>query len=360
MGYAPYFYGLRQVGGHGVNSEAIVRLLATLGAEYVQPGKNNIQFTCLLARWTHSKGSDSRPSMGVLIGSASKVHCFACGWSGPLHALVSLLAYFRDDSKLDALAESLQADEDDLLDLLGAIPGYEGSRLAYSDVLLPEVVLEPFAGRTHRYILDRGITIETLRAWDCGFDRRLRRATFPVRTVLGHLVGIVGRAVDRGVMPKYFDYFRFKKSQYLFGAHMVTPETDLIVVEGCMDALAVWQEVHPRLSVVALLGCEASARQRDLLVSLCDRTLVLFLDDDPAGRKGSANLAQALSGRLRVLRAEYLAPPGADPAILAQYQQVVPALATARVVAPVDKTRGLMYSDRAFDERSTQTRRRHI
>ena len=119
----------------------------------------------------------------------------------------------------------------------------------------------------------------------------------------GELVGYVGRwpgEPPTPETPKYKLPKGFRKSAELFNLHRALKEpaeAPLYLVEGVFDVLHLWQ--HGLRKVVALLGSSLSAEQEALLF---ERTpfapqLVLLLDADDAGRKGTADLLARLATR---------------------------------------------------------------
>jgi hypothetical protein len=155
-----------------------------------------------------------------------------------------------------------------------------------------------------KYMLERGITLDTASVYGIGFDREDRRATFPVRKANGELVGVSGRTVGNSKI-KYMHYrldsnesravakiprelyqrfdedeldqrfVRWSKSRVLYGAHVVSTQSlaptegwrddDLYLVEGHIDVHAFYQR---RLRAVASMGSSVSSEQGDQLVDL--------------------------------------------------------------------------------------------
>jgi DNA primase len=157
--------------------------------------------------------------------------------------------------------------------------------------------------RQHAYLVQRGLSAETIRAFGVGFYRGtgfLRgRIVIPIHDEHGALIAYVGRAID-GQEPKYRFPVGFRKSLVLFNLHRVlqTGARTVIVVEGFFDALAVHRGGYP--AVVALMGSTLSRQQAALLTTHFDRVL-LMLDGDDAGRQGAAAIASTLAERINVV-----------------------------------------------------------
>jgi len=183
--------------------------------------------------------------------------------------------------------------------------------------ILPEEFLDQFESAGHEYLIERGLSVETQKAWGTRWDATQQRVVFPVRLHGGDLIGAVGRTVNNGI-PKYWNYEKFAKAQVLFGEHLVRGR-QIVVVEGPLDALAVWQALGDsveEIGVVASMGSELSRVQIQHLVDLSEE-VILFMDNDPAGLTASRKNGKQLQGRTQVryvgyCREEY----GDDPSSL--------------------------------------------
>lgn len=308
-----------------MNREGVLYVLSKMGIQAPLPrsGKN-VQISCPLAKWrkSHLKGTDSRPSMGVSISDTAEsvVNCFTCKWRGKLGMLVDEM--FRrgavgEETALHLNAYIADIEEVPLEDLLASVTEYDVRQEVVEDEIHDEAILEPFAGKTHRYLVKRGITIGTVKSWESGFDSMEKRVTFPVRNWRGHLVGLVGRGVHGGIRPIYKNYWKFAKGRYLFGEHKIIKGTTLIVVEGPLDAVSVWQALAQQnllgtYSVGGLFGSDGTLMQVRKIVQMADDVL-LFFDNDSAGWDGQSRLGKALRTQLLVRTVRYPDPVGGDP-----------------------------------------------
>jgi DNA primase len=164
----------------------------------------------------------------------------------------------------------------------------------------------------------------TLRYFDIGWDGWHGRVTFPIRDLAGKLTAISGRAVYPEQFPRYKVYDKeyaawdmpsrvgWLKGNVLWNSHNVLPmaieknpgEGEVIVVEGFKALMWVWQCGFK--NVVALLGSHMTIEQRWILEHFNSRVL-LFLDNNQAGRHGQQTAASELSKALDVRIIEY--PP---------------------------------------------------
>jgi len=338
---------------------------------------SNVTMRCPFAAVSgHSHQVDRTPSLGIKPDdeeNGGTWNCLACGRKGPVEHFFRLLEreLGYDCSKaLERLAALLYQDPEAIA---ASVPPFEShfagaAREPYR--IFPESWLAPYQGRVAQMLLDRGVTLETCRAWGLGFDRKTQRIIYPVRDAEGKLVGTVGGATrlmhEHDVKYKnlwsrihscgfplesHNNTYRcescggiqvdrehaqegFRKAKHLFGAHWFRTAWDQIpgatlkvsavavIVEGVVDALMVWQATrnfHDALGFpvlpLALLGSSPSQEQANLLVRLtADRRIVSFLDNDQAGRKGDRELYELVGCRVRFHRVRYGDnQAGADP-----------------------------------------------
>lgn len=303
-----------------MNKEEILLVLDHIGATNIQTGTRNVQCSCFLAPWRkgHRSATDSNPSMGILINEkgSSKVHCFACKYGGDFEKALKDLAKFSGEDYADLIKRVGEFEEVDPSVLVDQIPAYEKYDKQKKEIKLSETLLDDIRGQTHKYLLDRGFELETLKEWKSGYDSNYRRAVFPVRNQKGDLVGAVGRTVNDHKI-KYFNYFGFDKSRYLFGEHKVKEGTSLVVVEGLLDTVKLWQGLKnqgllDRYSVVGILGSEASFGQCQKMVGLSNE-VILFLDNDQTGLSGQTKLAVNLQKKVLLKSVDYPGSIGNDP-----------------------------------------------
>lgn len=303
-----------------MNAKEILLVLDAIAADNIQEGTRNIQCSCFLAPWRkgHRSATDSRPSMGISIApdGESKVHCFSCEYGGTFKRAVEDLAHFSGEDFADLIQKVGNYEDIDPVLVVDSIPEYDVYDRPKEELRLGEALMDDMRGMGHKYLFDRGFEIETLKEWESGYDRKNQRVTFPVRNHQHFLVGAVGRTVvDHQI--KYFNYFGFDKSSFLFGENKITKGTTLIVVEGLLDTVKTWQGLCrdgllDRYSVVGLLGSEASKGQCQKLLKYANE-VVLFLDNDKAGWLGQNRLALAMQTKLLLKSVDYPSGVGSDP-----------------------------------------------
>jgi DNA primase len=185
--------------------------------------------------------------------------------------------------------------------------------------ILPESLLGIFDWCPTR-LLEEGFSEEILLQHSIGFDRARERITFPIRDIKGQLIGISGRTVVNGVLPKYKVYQGWHtdwegkhvpgelgewfpdysstdirnhlwRGQFVYDRLYSGRDNQLIVVEGYKAAL--WLVQHGYDNTVAIMGARMSFAQERLIRSMGTETWV-FLDNNEAGRTGTEDMCWRL------------------------------------------------------------------
>lgn len=126
-----------------------------------------------------------------------------------------------------------------------------------------------------------------------GWDRVRKRITVPVFYQDGILMGIMGRAIFEmgtedyevlyGEEPKYHIYENYPIGDVLFGEHLFPKGNDTaIIVEGTFDLL--WMHQLGFINSLSTIIANFTEQQREVLFKLGVKNVVLFYDDDAAGR----------------------------------------------------------------------------
>lgn len=183
-------------------------------------------------------------------------------------------------------------------------------------------------------LLDEGFEEETLQRFEVGYDERNQRVTFPLRDMVGRLVGFSGRAVG-DVLPRYKVYDKAEyeawglaprkvhKGLLLWNFHKMYPAAFFeespksVLVEGFKACMWVHQAGFP--NVVAMLGSSLSTQQKMLLERI-GGTIYIFTDNDEAGQIARKQTATTLgkSCRVKVVEYETRQPTDLSPEAVAQ------------------------------------------
>lgn len=162
---------------------------------------------------------------------------------------------------------------------------------------------------SHPYLRERGLSEETIAAFGLGHcSKGLLRGyvAIPIHTAEGALVAYAGRLAEAKGKTKKAKYKLpkgFRKSLELFNCHRAAAcqqVSPLVVVEGFFDAMRLHQAGYHR--VVAIMGSSLSERQEESICALCkdDRRVILFFDNDEAGKAGQSEALRRLATRLFV------------------------------------------------------------
>lgn len=282
-------------------------------------GDENMSLRCPF----HKGGEETRPSFSINV-TTGVWQCFTCHVSGSLPRLLKALGLAPQvvDSELKDVRADLEAAR-------AALAWKKRERWTAKDpflapTVLPEALLKPYELLPTR-LVDAGFDPQWLHWMDIGFDRVNNRITYPIRDIYGNLAGISGGAAFSWQHPKYdvyqgrhqdpstgrmigshygpwfderFPDYKFNNRNYLWNFDQVyprlffsnQPET-LIIVEDYKACL--WLLQHGWLNTVALMGSSLSEFQRNLLHRV-RANVVLFLDNNQAGRDGSAKIARAV------------------------------------------------------------------
>lgn len=344
-------------------------LQAVGGRTKVRSGK--VTCHCLLAPWTHPTGSDESPSMVVFPDGddGEPVYaCLACKRRGTLRRLLFFLWVQTKQSTWDLIGiideqsappEGCDADlyrtyktidsasyeavkARAMAERLRALGGHTQTAVALRRQAalkaaetvpeLPADTLTPFLGSAPVYALRRGLTEETCRAWELGFNRRQRRLVIPMRDRAGRLVATSGRLVTsrclgcdgeiqkipghgrrcvrcgRKAAPKYLHSKGFKRNLFLFGENRRDGDGRVYVVEGQLDTIRLWQAGYR--PVVGLLGSYPGESQVEKLVRFFSEVFVVP-DGDEAGQQMVSALETVLVDRMPVFSCTL--PDGRDP-----------------------------------------------
>jgi DNA primase len=172
-------------------------------------------------------------------------------------------------------------------------------------------------GFTHRELYDAGLVTRGQKGQGRLYDRFRRRITFPLQDARGRVLGFGARALGADQQPKYLnspDGDIFHKGDIVYAAHharMASAKADeVIACEGYMDVLALHQAGLK--NAIGVMGTSLTDRQVGELAKLA-KTVALALDADAAGQEAMLRAAKVAAGSGLTLRVVPL-PDGLDPA----------------------------------------------
>lgn len=275
---------------------SIAAVLHDYGIDWLRPSgrRNHLRGRCPL----HGQGGEDAFHADL---QKNAFQCFCCQRKGNVLDLVAALEKcsvrqaalrLQQRSGLQSTAAKLTAGgREQKRELVPKKDGLEPLRWRFSPV-------DPW----HCYLQQRGIEVATAEAFGVGYysgpGLMRGRVVIPIHDAEGRLVAYGGRALEHN-LAKYKLPPRFHKSLVLFNLHRAKRSAGdtAVVVEGFFDCMKVHQAGWG--CVVALMGSCLSVEQEKLLCQRFPR-IVLMLDGDEAGRKGSAAITERLRGKCRL------------------------------------------------------------
>lgn len=306
-----------------------VDLLGRLGLNNVSMTAGGVEVSYSCHRGEHSHGDES-PS--AYINSTNGLFmCHGCRFHGEIAALVADVQqvsrataerFLRDTYGLEfdepTEGSFLAEIEARLRPPAPPIPRTPPPESWLSSVYLDWSVdsLEPF----QQYMIDRGLSRETLTQFDIGYDFLSDRITIPVRSLDGSLFGVKGRDWTGQHGAKYlgcgdrpgserlrYGFNTYEITEVVFGLHRARDVRSVVLLEGEFDALALWQMGVSR--PIATGTARMSVRQRNLIVDEAELVYVYY-DAGSAGQEGAREAVSLLEPYVRVKVVE---PLDVDP-----------------------------------------------
>lgn len=237
---------------------------------------DNVKITCP----HHKEGQESHPSCFVYAREDNDelefgyYRCFTCGTKGHLYDLVAYcLGITQEQGKkwlVDNFCDTFVTKKLELpkIDLNKPKENY-----------IDESILKQYA-YYHPYLEDRGISFETAKKFQVGWNQEHNSITFPIWDRYGRLVGITERYID---YKRFYIPHELKKPIYLLDYIIANNITTAFVCESQINCLTLWEWGYP---AIALIGT-GSKSQYEILKTSGIRRYYLCLDGDDAGRKGS-------------------------------------------------------------------------
>lgn len=251
----------------------------------VTPHGNNLVVTCPV----HKGGHESTPACNILLVdkgdvNAGTAYCFACGYRAGIVRFIAdcLSVSYRDATEwlLGFADYTIISDSERIIPDIEAVDDKKDN---YSD--LPIITIDELRSYdyTHEYMYKRKLTDEIIYKFEVGYDPEHKCITFPV-----YVDGRCLFVAKRSVYGKHF-YMPQIHPKPIYGLDYID-SSPLIVCESVFNALTCW--VYGK-QAVALFGT-GSKEQIEMLNRLPNRSIILALDGDEAGRRGVERLKQGL------------------------------------------------------------------
>ena len=261
-------------------------------------GTTEIVHSCLLDRVEpHHNNGDQNPSACLNVEKKLYV-CYSLGWGGDLLRLIQKMenADGLGDLELGGMLTGSVKKSDDLkAEILRLMDRSQPDAVelpSYSDAVLTPWMM------SHPYMRDnRGITQEAHQLLKLGWDSKINRIVFP-HFFGSKLVGWQTRAIPPGPdwpgttvqIPKYKNTPGFPKAETLYAYDLADKHRRVVVVESPMSVAKAYSLGIG--NVVATFGAKVTDTQIQLLRNFPE--VIVWFDDDPAGRAGERNLVTNL------------------------------------------------------------------
>lgn len=264
----------------------------------VKPMDYAIMFTC---PW-HNGGRERKASCGFIHRKKKDgldpgtINCFACKRKTNLEEFISNCFGYYDGGIwgakwLSSNFSSADVDERSKIKL-SDITSKALSRNKNEDIQITNYISEQELDSyryIHPYMYKRRLTDEIINMFDIGYDMQTQCITFPIQDEFGNVLFIARRSVN----TKYFHYPNAVVKP-LYGLYQLRKYAgdinEVIVCESMLNALTAWAYGRP---AIALNGTGSSKQLQDLL-KLPYRKIILALDPDDAGRKGTRKIYDTL------------------------------------------------------------------
>jgi DNA primase len=174
--------------------------------------------------------------------------------------------------------------------------------------------------RSHPYLAERGLTLETIIDFGVGYCAKgmmAERIAIPIQNPEGKVVAYAGRFPGEPdeATPKYKLPQGFRKSLELYNIDRAIKEPadkPLVIVEGFFDCMKLHQSGYRK--VVALMGSTMSAGQEELVRrhTNAGSHVIVMLDEDEAGKAGREDIAVRLA-KFCFVKTHVFDQPGAQP-----------------------------------------------
>ena len=285
----------------------ILGLGKELGLKCAHSSGKSIQFCCPFH-------NERRPSFGIEINYPNRFNCFTCSVKGNIILLIQRLLHLDPLQAWHVASKYGYQSKDEKVE--SPIP-----------VEFKDIHLEKYKRLVSKIKFIR-ISKKTAEDWELGYDVLDNRVTFPIRDETGKLIGISGRTVINEE-PRYKFLAGTLKGDVLYGLHKVDTKGCLILVEGFMDVLKLYDlGVH---NAIAIMGNMITKEQLSLLIAHTD-CVIVGLDNDKVGKESTYKIIKMLKGHVKLYVADQYPEGIKDPGDFKSKEQVLEWLKNRRIV----------------------------
>jgi hypothetical protein len=290
-----------------MDTSGIVEVLTAIGSSRVRVRDGYVGASCPFAQWKHEDGVDRHPSFFVKIEEvgSSCYNCFTCGTKGIFALMLKDLVGLGRNIPTELIEKVVKSERASpavpvgmvTMNMFGA--DVEKKLKQKTHTIWSEEEIAPYANKTHPYVLGRGVSILTVKAFELGYDADRKRVVFPIRNRDKQLVGAMTRSItDKSYLP----LSPFKKSLFLYGEDKLVDfgkltyteaavaglpaNSGVIVMEGMFDVMRCF-EFGYSYNVVGLMTSNMSKAQAATLRGV-GRPVYLMTDWDCRGPRQRA------------------------------------------------------------------------
>lgn len=262
-----------------------------------------ILLNCPFARWTHKRGTDRHPSFMIHSGvKTSTYSCYSCGEYGELWKLFYSLGGLT--GKQDLIKIGYEIYDEDKGEFSKRI---QTSADMYRLMEEREIDMRPlerhimsfsdnFPENAKMYLKKRQLELSVISQFKLKYDKWENRIVLPVYNS-ERFIGAVGRTVINDE-KRYKNYWGSNLSIGLGKAGLFNEECErILVVEGMFDLFRTYQNIPENYEVVNIFKSRISPKQADMLEGY-GKPLVIYLDNDDAGRKGERHAQNMMKGKV--------------------------------------------------------------
>jgi hypothetical protein len=168
-------------------------------------------------------------------------------------------------------------------------------RAWHNGLLEEKKLLDAFMAR-------RSLTLETINQFQIGYDFKSGRYTIPIRDESGILVNVRKYKPDAEASQKMWNTLGYGSPPRLFPIGVIADATDVLIVEGEMDALICIQNGIPAVTGTGGAGLWHPSWSKQFN----EKNVFIYYDNDNEGRVGAKKVARALAKNANTVR---IVPP---------------------------------------------------
>lgn len=288
-----------------ITKEHVFMLLESLGAHGISPDPNGIRSSCPIHNSNGTSTFTYNPDMHVYIcygecndnekeGDLINLveHSQKCSYSTAVEYIAEVCGIDINllEDNAEYLLEELKLKIDHILTEISDDESIEDNSEWYYGVQpLDEKVLQNFLGLKDElgFIDSQGFKDSTLELFESSYNSKEQRWLLPQRTPEGELIGFDGRDITNKKKEKWKKRNGLLKNKLLGRLDIVgediATENKIILCEGKKDQMAIYEAGFKH--VTCSYGSSLSKEQKELIDSLIDDEIILFVDGDKAGYK---------------------------------------------------------------------------